>query len=70
MREMRITAEQQQGGAEALGEFYPFKVQTGVTTQGFSQQRCAQGAGFETWDPPALGPQLTASPTVSAPLTA
>lgn len=51
VREMGITAEQEQGGTEARGDLYPLKAQTAVTIQGFSHQRCAQGAGFETWEP-------------------
>lgn len=55
MRDMGITAEQQQGGAEALGELHPFKAQTAVTVQEFCHQRCTQDAGIKTWEPRSPG---------------
>lgn len=55
MRDMGTTAEQQQGGAEALGELHPFKAQTAVTVQEFCHQRCTQDAGIKTWEPLSPG---------------
>lgn len=66
MREMGITAEQQQGGAEALGEHHPIKHrQLSPIIQGFSHQRCAQDAGFETWEPLPPGSVNSISHSVS-----
>lgn len=68
VREMGITAEQEQGGAEALGKLYPLKAQLSPyrdsATKGVHKVQGLRPGS------PCLQAQLISSPTVTIPLTA